>query len=88
MFKIVITILLIVISAASLAVATTPPPTEIDSILVWTQAAGFPAWAGVVAWASIKVISELKDIGNKLEAHIVGTERRLSLLEFKIMETK
>ena len=52
-----------------------------DPLLTYMQAAGFPAWAGVVAWGVLRISGEIKAISNKLDAHIMLTERRLSRLE-------
>ena len=54
-----------------------------DPLLTWMQAAGFPAWAGVVAWGVLKVVAEMKIISKKLEDFILQTERRLSRLEMR-----
>ena len=61
--------------------SSTPGPTPFDPILVYMQAAGFPAWAGVVAWGVLRITTEIKSIATKLDAFIVQTERRLIRLE-------
>jgi hypothetical protein len=58
-------------------------PTAVDPLLSIAQAAGFPAWAGVVAWGVLKVTGELKSISTKLDDHILDNERRLARIEAK-----
>jgi len=62
--------------------AVVPGPT--DSILTVMQAAGFPAWAGVVAWGVVKVSSEMRRISEKLDAFAMQIERRLARVEARI----
>ena len=58
-----------------------PGVAPFDPILVYMQAAGFPAWAGVVAWGVLRITNEIKSIAAKLDAFIIQTERRLLRLE-------
>lgn len=62
-----------------------------DPTLVWMQAAGFPAWAAVVAWGVMKVTQEIKAITDKLDIAIsdlrkVSTDldKRLSRVEIRM----
>ena len=57
--------------------------TPADPLYAYLQAAGFPAWAGVVAWGVMRITNEMRNISNKLDDHIILTERRLSRIEAK-----
>lgn len=62
-----------------------------DPTLVWMQAAGFPAWAAVVAWGVMKVTQEIKNITDKLDLAIsdlrkisTDLDKRLSRVEIRM----
>jgi hypothetical protein len=43
----------------------------------------FTAWAGIVAWVGNGIRSDLRQLSERLQAHIVQTEGRLATLESK-----
>jgi hypothetical protein len=59
-----------------------------DPLLTYLQAAGFPAWAGLVAWATVKITNEVQNFTAKLDAHIENTNRRLVIIEQKFFDNE
>jgi len=52
-----------------------------DPFLTWMQAAGFPAWAGVLVWGVMRIVNEMHNISTRLESHMLQTERRFENIE-------
>jgi hypothetical protein len=88
------TAILIVTAAAvgaSIALAAELPvgvPIANDPLLTYLQAAGFPAWAGLVAWATVRITNEVQNFTAKLDAHIESTNRRLVIIEQKFFDNE
>lgn len=57
-----------------------------DPVLRYMEAAGFPAWAGVVAWGVVHITNEMRNFTQRLDAHISQTNERLFALEELVMD--
>jgi hypothetical protein len=73
-----ITLASISVYAMGIDVSALPPH---DQVLAWMQAAGFPAWAGVVAWGVMRVTAMIKELSTRLDKFISTTEKRITRIE-------
>ena len=76
---------LAVITSVSMADPTAVIP-AVDPVLRYMEAAGFPAWAGVVAWGVVHITNEMRNFTQRLDAHINLTNERLYALEEIVMD--
>lgn len=86
---IIVTVLVVAATttyALANAVAVAAPLPINDPILTYLQAAGFPAWAGVVAWGVVHITNEMRSFTQRLDAHIAQTNERLFAIEETILE--
>ena len=67
-----------------IAQADVTPPLPVDPLLAYMQAAGFPAWAAVVAWGVLRISNEFRTIATRLDSFVLQTERRLARVEAQI----
>ena len=74
----------IVVGATIVTVGVRADATQlvpVDPLLTYMQAAGFPAWAAVVAWGVLRITSEIRAIATRFDSFMLQTERRLARIE-------
>ena len=55
-----------------------------ETLLSWLQSAGFPAWAGIVAWGVMRITTLIREISDRVDTQIGKIEQRISYIEARL----